>query len=117
MRTGGRWCIAAAMSGVALLPSHAQAQRRDGAVLVARVIDAQTGNPLEGAELRLVELGRVARSDRQGIVRLHDITAGSYNLFVRRLGYQPFVGSLDFHDGDSVEVAIVRHFKGRASFD
>lgn len=108
MRTCGLWCMAAvAVSGGVLLPSRARAQRRVGAVLVARVIDVQTGNPLDDAELRLVELGRVARSDRQGIVRLRDIAAGSYNLFVRRLGYQPFVGSLDFHDGDSVEVAIV----------
>jgi hypothetical protein len=55
----------------------------------------------------VVELKREARSNAQGIVHLENIPEGSYDLFVRRLGYRPFVGSLEFHAGDSIEVAIV----------
>ncbi|HEX6965145.1 MAG TPA: carboxypeptidase-like regulatory domain-containing protein [Gemmatimonadaceae bacterium] len=78
--------VVAMLIGVLLFPVAARAQTRRDAVLVARVIDIETGNPLEGVELRLVELGRVARSNRQGIVHFTKIPPGSYNLFARRLG-------------------------------
>ncbi len=57
--------------------------------LVGRVVDAATGRPIVGADVRLPELGLLTRTDRDGEYRLRGIVAGQHRLRVTSPGYRP----------------------------
>jgi TonB-dependent receptor len=54
--------------------------------VVGTVTDATDTRALQGAELRIVELGRVAEADRDGSFRFTDIPGGTYTLEARYAG-------------------------------
>jgi hypothetical protein len=56
-------------------------------ILVVSVADAKTGQPLEGAQVRLPEIGRTARANWIGEARFSDLATGKYQVQVRHLGY------------------------------
>jgi hypothetical protein len=74
------WCL----SGFAPLPPRAQQH-----ALIVSVADAATGRPLEGAQVRLPDIGRSGRADWIGEVRFRDVSAGSHRVQVRMVGYAP----------------------------
>ena len=53
------------------------------------VRDGETGEPLAGAAVALVDLNRVATADVDGRYELRDVTAGSHRVTVRFIGYLP----------------------------
>jgi len=57
--------------------------------LVAGVADAETGAPLEGAEVLLVKLHRLGRANALGEATVTDVPRGVQRVRVRRLGYSP----------------------------
>ncbi|HEX5436438.1 MAG TPA: carboxypeptidase regulatory-like domain-containing protein [Gemmatimonadaceae bacterium] len=107
--TARRWpaLVALGVLSGTLHPVVARAQRRTNAVLVARVLEATTGNPLLSAEVRLLELGRSAHTDAQGLARFDAVPPGNYELAVRLIGYEPVAGRLTVHAGDSIQTAVV----------
>jgi hypothetical protein len=68
--------------------------------LVVLVLDAATGQPVSGAHLRLAPTNRVAMSDSTGHARLSEIAAGSYETFVRAIGYKPQRDSVVLREGE-----------------
>jgi len=65
-------------------------------VLVAGVADAETGEALEGAEVLLVGLHRLARANGMGEAVLAGVPRGIQRVRVRRLGYAPAEVDLAF---------------------
>jgi hypothetical protein len=74
---------------VALLLSGSRATRAQGAPgrLVAAVVEAGTGAPIEGAEVVLPELRRSAWADANGEATLGALPLGDHRVRVRHLGH------------------------------
>jgi len=58
-------------------------------VIVAGVADADTHAPLPDAQVRLPDLGRLARTDWMGEARIGGVPFGPTRIEVRKLGYAP----------------------------
>jgi hypothetical protein len=72
------------------------AQERGTSVLVAGVADAETGAPLEGAEVILLSEHRLARANALGEAVLTGVPRGVHHVRVRLLGYAPAEVDLAF---------------------
>ena len=84
-----------------LLPlAHAAAQSKTS-VIVAGVADADTGAPLPDAQVRLPDLGRLARTDWMGEARIGGVALAPTRIEVRKLGYAPADITLPI-TGDSI---------------
>jgi carboxypeptidase family protein len=70
--------------------------------LVAGVADAETGQPLEGAEVILFDAHRLARANALGEATIAELPRGTQHVRVRRLGYVPI----------EVDIAIARDTTG-----
>ena len=75
-----------AVAALALASSAAQAQKH---VLSVSVADAETGRPLEGAQVRLPESGRVATTNWLGEALFSEASPGPVLARVRMIGYAP----------------------------
>jgi TonB-dependent receptor len=77
------------MTAMALLlasqPGFAQEARGS---LRGRVLDADFGDPVAGASIRMLELDAVATSDREGFFLFPDVPPGRYTVTATREGYQ-----------------------------
>jgi hypothetical protein len=93
--------LAAALSVASMLPSALGAQK-GASTLVVGVADAETGQPLEGAEVILLGVHRLARANPMGEATVSDIPWGTQRVRVRRLGYAP----------SEVDLAITRDTTG-----
>ena len=78
----------AASSGL-VAPTALGAQNGRTSTFVAGVADAETGQPLEGAEVVLVNVRRVVRTNVMGEATLDQVPHGSQRVRVRKLGYSP----------------------------
>jgi len=56
---------------------------------IAGVADAETGQPLEGAEVILVTVHRLGRANALGEATIREVPRGPQRVRVRRLGYAP----------------------------
>jgi hypothetical protein len=74
---------------IALSAATLGAQGGKTSVLVAGVADAETGQPLEGAEVILMSARRLARANGMGEASLPSVPHGVQRVRVRRLGYSP----------------------------
>lgn len=57
--------------------------------ITGRVVNAETGEPVAAAAVRLLELGRSELSHQDGSFHFDDLAAGRYTLAVQRLGFAP----------------------------
>lgn len=85
--------LTAAVIGVFVLlalitGSPADGAARSGATLVATVVDAETGDPIIGASLVMVNTYAGAVSDSTGTFRVTSLTAGRYQVRVSHVGYE-----------------------------
>ena len=69
--------------------SHTLGAQSGSSTLVAGVADAETGQALEGAEVLLVKLHRLARANGLGEATISGVPRGIQRVRVRRLGYAP----------------------------
>lgn len=99
---------------LATLGNSARAQSIPSVTVRGSVIDAASSTPISGAHLTLTGMtpavlpasspspvlngSRVATTDSTGAYEIRAVAAGSYRLFVRRLGYQPALIDLDVGD-------------------
>jgi hypothetical protein len=67
----------------------AAAQAAAGSTLVVGVADAETGAALEGAEVVLMKLFRIGRTNSMGEATIREVARGTQRVRVRRLGYAP----------------------------
>ena len=65
------------------------AQGGKTSTFVAGVADAETGQPLEGAEVLLMNIHRVGRANGMGEAAISSVPYGVQRVRVRRLGYSP----------------------------
>lgn len=70
------------------------------------VIDATGTRGLQGADVRIVELGRQADADRDGGFRFADIAAGTYTLEISYAGSAPETRSVTVSDAGETRVAV-----------
>ena len=85
-----RFTVFSAIAAViALPPARTLGAQGGSSTLVAGVADAETGQPLEGAEVLLVRLGRLGRANVMGEATVSGVPHGVQRVRVRRLGYAP----------------------------
>jgi len=97
-----RHAVEVALAAAVLLPNAMGAQPHGGSVFVAGVADAETGQPLEGAEVILLGAYRFARANALGEATISNVPRGVQHVRVRRLGYTPL----------EVDVAVARDTTG-----
>jgi hypothetical protein len=83
----GTALLGAAVGSAGVCPLGAQSGRTS--TFVAGVADAETGQPLEGAEVILLGVHRLARANAMGEATLDQIPRGRQRVRVRKLGYAP----------------------------
>ena len=98
-----------ALAGLALaavLAAPASAQPVSSAALEGSVSDAQTGDPLPGAAVRLPYLGRGAAADADGRFRITDLPADTATVVVTFVGYEPWRGAVDLRPSAALDVRL-----------
>ncbi|MBV6521766.1 MAG: hypothetical protein MNPFHGCM_01910 [Gemmatimonadaceae bacterium] len=70
--------------------------------LIGTVLDDSTEIMLADAEVSIPGLNLMARTNARGEFVITGIGAGSYAVIARRIGYQPWTGSLPFNGADTV---------------
>jgi hypothetical protein len=83
----GTALLGAAVGSAGVCPLGAQSGRTS--TFVAGVADAETGQPLEGAEVILLGVHRLARANAMGEATLDQMPRGPQRVRVRKLGYAP----------------------------
>src|SRR5690348_15684017 len=78
-------------------------------VLRGVVVDSADGTPIENADILLIALHQVARSNAKGQFTLIKLPKGEVELTIRRLGYEPQTETIRLSGGerDSVKVVLV----------
>lgn len=85
---------------------HASTAAAQSTTVLVSVADAESGRPLEGAQVRVPDQGRVGRADWLGEARLANVARGPHALQVRAMGYAPSDITVDV-TGDSVGVVFM----------
>lgn len=75
--------------------------------LVGTVVSDPGENRLAQAEVIVAGVDRTIRSDSLGAFKLTGISPGMHRVTVRLAGYQPWTGTLQFRDAQTVEVDFV----------
>lgn len=70
------------------------------------VVDSETGAPVAGAQVRLVELERRVETHASGRFTFADVPAGTYTLAVRRIGYDGAAQSVTVSTESIVEITV-----------
>lgn len=92
-------------AGLAPGPARAAVRQRASNTVRGRVTD-QSGNPLGGAEVIVVELERRTTSDGDGSFTLSRVPAGRYTVLVRRAGYAAAIRQIDTASLGTFEIAL-----------
>lgn len=81
------------------------------------VTDANTGEPLIGTTVQIVELNRGTPSDIDGTFEIDNVPAGTYTLRVSFVGYQTFEEEIEVGSGTlTVDVALSEDVLGIGEF-
>ena len=84
------------------LPGSVQAQ----GTLTGTITDAESGTPIAGAEITLIDMNMGANSLDGGLFEMVDIPAGTHDVEVRLLGYQAERRQVTIVDGEATELDI-----------
>lgn len=82
----------------------AQAASPPGAIS-GRIVAAEGGAGLAGAEVLIVGASRITRTDSAGEFGFAALDSGHYALTVRRLGYQPLIEEIAIQPGEAIRVS------------
>lgn len=83
-------------------PLWAQASASGGSLSGTVFLDT-TSKTIANAEIVFPKLNRTARSDSAGNFRISDLPAGSHDIVVRMVGYEPFNAIMTFRAAQKVE--------------
>lgn len=72
--------------------------------IVGRVLDQESGRPIEGVTVALAPTAQQAETDARGRFEISDVSAGALLLQVRRVGYQPRVDTIAAFPGVTLDV-------------
>ncbi|HWA40002.1 MAG TPA: carboxypeptidase regulatory-like domain-containing protein, partial [Gemmatimonadales bacterium] len=70
-----------------LRPTGSLAAQVNGAI-TGRVVDGATGNPISGAQVRILGTGQGAATDTGGRFRVREVRPGRWTVTVTRIGYR-----------------------------
>ncbi len=70
------------------------------------VIDAETEEPVSFAYIHLEEINRTGSTDRHGYFKVHNLPAGTYTLFVHRIGYSSKSQQVHVEGGEETNLTI-----------
>ena len=84
------------------LPGSARAQ----GALAGTITEAESGNPVAGAEITLIDMNMGANSLDGGLFEIVDIPAGTHDVEVRLLGYQAERRQVTISDGETTELDV-----------
>lgn len=76
------------------------------AAIVGRVIDADTGVPVEGAWVDFLTNNSSGVTDAQGVFRIHGVSPGDYVVKLHRMGYEKREESLSVGSGQRIEIQV-----------
>lgn len=80
--------------------------------LVGKVIDAETGEPLQGATIQVLEIPRGTFSDPQGNFKLSDLPLDKFSLRISYLGYQTkFIKEIEKEKAKELKVTLYPEIK------
>lgn len=96
------WALAACLLVGAWGPTEASAQ----GTVNGRVFDAESGSPLAGARVSLVETGRVTSTNEDGRFRIPDVAPGTYRLRVETISYRTFEQTVQVQEGETVDLDL-----------
>lgn len=85
----------------ACAPALLGAQAAKNSVVIASVTDAQSGQPISDAEVKLADLNLAAKTDWSGEARIANVSAGQHNFQIVKAGYDSMIVALQVQ-GDSV---------------
>ena len=88
-----------------LLTSSRLAAQAPGSI-VGTVVDAESGEPVAAATVRLLELGRAELSHADGSFHFERLPPGRYRLVAQRVGYAPGARTAVVEPGARVEVRL-----------
>lgn len=74
--------------------------------IFGRVIDAESGEPVSGALVKLLDTSHDALTDEDGRFLLRDVEPGEYTLEVSQLGYSAQTGRIEVPEGSNVRLRI-----------
>ena len=74
--------------------------------IVGTVTDAQRGQPLSGAQVRIDGLSKQAATDRQGAFRIAAVPPGRHTLVAQAPGYRKTTRSVQVQAGDTIRVTL-----------
>ena len=90
------------VSGFFLLGAAAPTVLAQTGRIVGMITDASDGNPLPGANVQLVELGRGGASDSDGQYELTGVPAGEHTLRFSFIGYLPQEARITLDAGETL---------------
>ncbi len=106
MRLSRFLCFSLTLS-IGTLPSSAVlAQDTTRVTILGTVIDSRSGLPIERVEVTLSDLGVVTLTDPAGAFFLADIPLGTYQLNLRKEGYETAEGPLEVFSQGSVVIRL-----------
>jgi len=101
--------LAAAFSAANPAPAvaaHPLPQASVNGSIVGRVLDADSGEPIQNAYVRLRELGRNELSHADGSFHFLQVAPRSYTILAQRLGYAPTEVRVQVTDQQTIEVEL-----------
>jgi len=105
-RSRSTWTGCLALWVFVLLPLHLVSQETPASTIRGRVLDRDTGTPLDGATVRLPGLGLGRITDLQGWFRFDDVPLGTHGLLVEALGYSTRTDSLTLSAGQLLDLTV-----------
>ena len=88
------------------LELSASASGRDTGTLTGIVVDAESGEPVEGANIILPSLRQTAISNALGRFTFPSLTPGGVDLHVNRLGYAEAYGQVEIEVGKTIQTRV-----------
>ncbi|WPP50094.1 TonB-dependent receptor [Catalinimonas niigatensis] len=77
---------------------------QDNAVVRGKILDAQSGNPLEAVNVGLSNTAYGATTDAQGEFRISNVDPGNYKLVTTSVGYEKNAKEISLAAGQTLEV-------------
>ncbi|MFQ5536806.1 MAG: carboxypeptidase regulatory-like domain-containing protein [Gemmatimonadota bacterium] len=74
--------------------------------LVGRIVEEETGRPVEGVEIRLEPGSRVALSGIRGFFWLDDVPPGRYHMTIQHIGYATLEKDLVVQGGKAYDIRV-----------
>jgi iron complex outermembrane receptor protein len=82
----------------------------DTVIIRGQVLDASTGGPLPGAQVRIMELNRSELTHADGLFYFSRLAGGKYTVVVEHMGYRRATRTVELGTNDSIFLRIPMEF-------